>query len=351
MRRVGQLFERIVDLENLRLATWKSLRGKRAKRDAREFVASLDQNLQLMQAGLRAGDFPLGISHQFTIHDPKERVITAPCFRERVLHHAIMNLCEPEFERRLCHDTYACRKGKGRLAVLQRAQEHAGRNAAFLKLDMRKYFDSISHARLLESLSRVFKDRKLFVLFERIIQTHSSIPGHGLPIGALTSQHFANFYLAPFDRFAIEQLGSPYVRYMDDCVLWASDGNQLSEWRTACVEFLERELCLHPKAKPYINRTTHGMDFLGCRVFPDHVVLNRRSRVRYRRKLACLHAALEAGVLTESEHQQRATALTAFTQQPAQSFRFRQATLKSEMEDGLWPRTGSIVAAAGTTSP
>ncbi len=351
MRRVSRLFERIVELENLRLATWKALRGKRDKLDARDFVAALEENLSLMQAGLRTEDLPLGISHQFTIHDPKERVITAPCFQERVLHHAIMNLCEPEFERRLCHDIYACRTGKGRIAALERAQTFAGRHGWFLKLDMRKYFDSIWHDRLLASLSRVFKDRALLLLLQRIIQTHSSAPGRGLPIGALTSQHFANFYLAPFDRFAVEHLRAKYVRYMDDCVLWGEDRNKLARWRTECVQFLADQLGLEPKTEPYVNRTTHGMDFLGCRVFPKHIILNRRSRVRYGRKLQRLHKAMAAGSLTEREFQDRATALTAFTQHPICSYRFRQSVLEFEAEDGLRPRTGSTAAAVGTTRP
>src|SRR4051812_32349424 len=107
MRRTGRLFEHIVDRDNLRLAVHKALRGKRAKLDARAFVARLDANLDEMRSGLIRGDLPLGEYHQFTIFDPKERLITAPCFRERVLHHAIINACEPVFERWLIDDTYA----------------------------------------------------------------------------------------------------------------------------------------------------------------------------------------------------------------------------------------------------
>lgn len=84
--------------------------------------------------------------HQFVIHDPKQRIITAPCFRERVVHHALMRVCEPVFERWLIDDTYACRVGRGRVAAVRRAKRFMGRFGYYLKLDIRKYFDSICGA-------------------------------------------------------------------------------------------------------------------------------------------------------------------------------------------------------------
>jgi retron-type reverse transcriptase len=195
MKRTGNLFSKITARDNLRLAVYRALRGKRERRDAREFVADLEANLRRMAAGLQSGSFPLGRCIQFTIHDPKERLITAPCFAERVLHHAIMNVCEPEFERFLIDQTYACRRGKGRIAALQRAKRYSRQYPVMLKFDVRKCFDSIPHEHLLERLQRRFKDRSLLELFERIIDAHETSPGHGLPIGSLMSQHLANFYL------------------------------------------------------------------------------------------------------------------------------------------------------------
>ena len=220
MTRMGNLMEKILARDNLRLAYAKAVRGKRGKTDARAFGAALEDNLQQMSNQVRDGTFPLGVCHQFTIYDPKQRLITAPCFRERVLHHAIMNVCEPVFERWLIHDTYACRAGKGRVAALQRAQHFARRNPFFLNMDIRKYFDSIPHQRLYEKLCRLFKDSALLELFRQILDSHSSSQ-RGLPIGSLTSQHFANFYLGHLDRFVKEHLRvRGYVRYMDDFVIW-----------------------------------------------------------------------------------------------------------------------------------
>ena len=234
MRRASHLFEQIVERENLRLAVHKALRGKRSKRDARAFVATLDENLEQMRGELLSGDVALGDYHQFTIFDPKQRLITAPCFRERVLHHAIMNVCEPVFERWLIADTFACRRGKGRLAALHRSRQFAGQSAFFLKLDVRKYFESVSHEILVARLERLFKDRRLITLLRAIVTGFESTPGRGLPIGSLTSQHLANFYLGWLDRFVKEDLKvRGYVRYMDDCALWGDTSRQLrTTWRT-----------------------------------------------------------------------------------------------------------------------
>lgn len=336
MRRIGNLFDAIAERDNLRLAVSKALRGKRGGAEARHFTARLEENLRRMAGELRAGTIAVGRFHQFVIHDPKERVITAPCFRERVLHHAILNVCEPHFERWLIADSYACRKGKGREAALRRAQDYARRYGWFLKLDVRKYFDSVPHEPLLERLGRRFKDGRLLGLFARILRSFRGALGRGLPIGSLTSQHFANFYLGWFDRHVKESLRVPgYVRYMDDMALWSDDKDALKRALASGEAFLRDELGLELKPAPYLNGTAHGMDLLGCRVFRHHGTLNRRSRTRFRRRLAALEAAYAAGALDERQLQGRGTALVAFARSAGVfSWRFRRAVLQSRAEGG-----------------
>ena len=341
MKRAGHLFDRIVDRDNLRLAVYKALKGKRSKRDARAFVSDLDGQVDAMRAALLRGDVKVGEFHQFTIFDPKERLITAPCFRERVLHHAIMNVCEPVFDRRLIADTFACRTGKGQLAALGRAREFAGRSAFFLKIDIRKYFDSINHAILLAKLERLFKDPRLLTLLGRIIDGYEVSPCRGVPIGSLTSQHFANYYLSWLDRFVKEGLRvSGYVRYMDDFALWADSSDDLKGHLADVADFLRAELGLDLKPSPYINRTVHGMDFLGHRVFPEHLRLNRRSRVRFGRSLLHLERAFVAREIDEATLQQRGTALSATTESAGlNGRRFRQSVLRWMPVSGQRPRT------------
>lgn len=334
MRRAGQLFDAIVSQQNLRIACGKALCGKRDRPEARRFVTNLEQELDRLATGLLQNDYALGRCRQFVVHDPKERLITAPCFAERVLHHAIMNVCEPVFERWLIDDTYACRVGRGRLKALARAQQFAAENSWFLKLDMRKYFDSIPHVPLLARLTRLIKDQRVLKLFARIVGSFQGDAGRGLPIGSLTSQHLANFYLGAFDRFVKESLRvRGYVRYMDDCGLWGPSASELHEILNASRKFLQQELSLQLKPEPYINRTSHGMDFLGCRVFPTHMTLNRRSRVRFRRKILAIEAELKAGELDEASAQQRQTAVVAFaTAGNVASWHFRYGVLEQLLD-------------------
>ena len=342
MKRTGNLFDQVVTWENLRLALGKALRRKRTRAEVREFCRRTDQHLAEMGDQLRQGTFPFGRCHKFLIRDPKERLITAPCFPERVVHHAIMNVCEPVLERWLVHDTYACRTGRGRDAAVQRARHYAQRHPCFLKLDVRKYFPSISHSVLLSRLERVFKDARLLELFYQIISSFQGATGRGLPIGALTSQHFANFYLGWCDRFVKETLRAPgYVRYMDDMLLWDETSGGLHGMLGGVREFLDDSLELQLKPFPYLNRSQHGVDFLGCRVFPDHVVLNRRSRVRFRRRLWELETRYLDEQITELELQTRATALVAFTQAAGvKSWHFRRAVLQRLPVSGRRPGTG-----------
>ncbi|MCO6455392.1 MAG: group II intron reverse transcriptase domain-containing protein [Pirellulaceae bacterium] len=342
MKRTGNLFDDIAEWKNLHLACYKALRGKRTRPDARAFTNKLDENLNRMVAQLRAGCIPVGRAHRFVIHDPKLRLITAPCFEERVLHHAVMNVCEPVLERWLIHDTYACRTGKGREAAILRAQCFARRYPYFLKMDVRKYFESVPHAVLLERLERLFKDQRLLHLFARILAGHQGEMGRGLPIGSLTSQHLANFYLGWFDRYVKETLRvKGYVRYMDDMLLWGESPRAMQVLLDCCRDFLGEKLGLQLKPHPYINRREHGVDFLGCRVLPDHVVLSRRSKLRFRRKMTRLEQSWLDGLIDERQLQERATSLVAFTDAAgAKSCRFRRAVLQQLPVSGRRPATG-----------
>jgi hypothetical protein len=316
MKRVGNLFEAVVEPENLRLAFWKASRGKRDRPDQRAFAMRLEDEIEGLRVGLLQGDYPVGEYTRFTVYDPKERVICAAAFRERVLHHALMNVCEPWIDKWLIADTFACRVGMGQARAVRRAQAFARRHAWFLKCDVRKFFDSVPHVGLKALLRRKFKDGRLLSWCDRIIDTYETAPGRGLPIGNLTSQHFANLYLDPLDRFVKETLRfGGYVRYMDDFVVWGADGETLKRARSAVTAFAAERLGLELKAEAFINRTRHGMDFLGMRVFPHTVRIDRRSLRRFVAKTRRYEWLLAQGVWTERRFQERMTALTAFVAQ------------------------------------
>lgn len=257
-------------------------RGKRGRGDVEAFRASLDSELAAMRAGLLAGTLKPGPMRCFRIRDPKPRLIHAPCFRDRVLHHAIMAHVGPVLDRSLVCDTYACRTGKGTLAAVRRASEHARRYEWFAQINVRAYFASIDHAVLFRLLERKFKDRDLLALLGRIIRAHESSPGRGLPIGTLTSQHFANAYLGGLDRRLLEQCHvRGLVRYMDDVVWWTADRASARAAYDDARSYLADALHLAVKQPVRIGRSRHGLGFCGFRILPGRLLLSRRRKRRY----------------------------------------------------------------------
>ncbi|XZE52165.1 reverse transcriptase domain-containing protein [Planctomycetaceae bacterium SH139] len=342
MRRTKNLYERIVERENILLAFSKAAKGRRSQAVVREYAINIETNIERMSDLLLAGTFPVGRNQQFLIRDPKERVITAPCFDERVMHHAIMNVCEPVMDRWLIFDTYACRQAKGREAAVRRAARFTRTNPWYVKLDVRKYFDSIPHGRLLNALEKRIGDRRLMALLTRIVEAFRGEQAKVLPIGSLSSQHFANFFLDPLDRFIKEErVVRGYIRYMDDMVLWHHDRQELFRVREACRDLSQDRLGLDLKVSE-VRRCEKGIPLLGCQVFPTHIELSRRSRRRWGRSVKYIQKAETLGAIDQYEAQRRLAALVAFARAAdARSWQFRNATLQRSF--GEWSqeaRTG-----------
>ena len=158
--------EQILSLDNLYLAYQKACRGKKRKQEVLRFAEHFDANISKLRKEIADGTVSIGNYHYFTIHDPKERVICAAPFEERVLQHAIMNVCHPVFDKGLIETTFATRKEKGVYAALEKAVEAITKYDFSVKLDFRKYYDSISHELLKSKRRRLFKDPKLLALFD-----------------------------------------------------------------------------------------------------------------------------------------------------------------------------------------
>jgi RNA-directed DNA polymerase len=351
MKRLGNLLELIAAPENLRLAFWKASKGKWSRPATLAFANDLEANIGRMSATLLEGTFVFGNYRSFRVFDPKERLIHAAAFSERVAHHGLLNICEPVFEKAAIFDSYACRKGKGKPAALARAQKFTRQYRFFLKMDVRRYFDSVSHDRLLALLVRKFKDPRVLALFERIVRGYGVAPGRGLPIGSLTSQHFANFYLGVLDRMLLEGEGSPaYLRYMDDFVVWSDDRAWLKGLRGRIEGFLAEKLDLRLKDFPVLNHSARGVGFLGARVFPEVLRLNHRSKIRFLRKLRSLERQHAEGTLAALDLQKGATSLLAAVRQ-VDSLGFRRAAgIWQDVDGNQMARTECCAGGTGTTT-
>ncbi|MCX7109139.1 MAG: reverse transcriptase/maturase family protein [Proteobacteria bacterium] len=314
--------------DNLLLAVWKAARGKRQRPDVARFLAETDDSLQQLASDILVGAVPYGRYRSFHIHDPKLRLIHAACFEDRVLHHAIINLAEPVFERSLVPTTYACRPGKGVHRAVVQVQNNLRRFPWFVQVDVDGYFPAIDHSLLFGLLQHRFKGDGFMALLWRIIDSYHARLGKGLPIGALTSQHFANHYLDGADRFLLntKPVGA-MVRYMDDMIWWCHDKPSALQTLAGLREFLHDKLSLRLKPTTQINRSSRGVTYCGFRILPGTVLLTPRKQRRYRSLREQWETAWLEGNIDSNTLQQAYAAVHAITLH-ADSRTWRQRNLQ-----------------------
>ncbi len=312
------LYPQICEFENLYRAHRKARKGKRQRAEVAEFEVNLGERLLQLQADLNDQTYRPGGYRHFIVIERKVRKISAAPYRDRVVHHALMNVAQPIFEARFDFDSYACRVGKGTHAALDRAQAYARRYPYVLTCDIAQFFPSIDHAILRERLARHIACAPTLNLIDHILDSGAGVladqytpvyfPGddlfavhrpRGLPIGNLTSQHWANVYLDPLDHFVKQTLHcAGYARYSDDFVLFAPDKLTLHHWRAKLIDFLQSlRLILHPNTAQVLP-VTDGFNFLGWRVFPHYRWLRRENVRHVLRRLKQQQAAYARGELS-----------------------------------------------------
>ena len=319
MKRVGKLFEEICCIQNLHEAYYKASKNKRLTAGYIHFRKNAEKNLAFLRQLLLDGKYKHGKYRHFTITDPKQRLISAATFSDRVIHHAIMNVLEPVFERQFIFHTYACRKGKGTHAAARYAFKCAKSSAYFLKLDVKKYFDSIDHAVLKYLLCRIIKDARCLSLLFCVIDSYKVSFGgdaasereKGLPIGNLTSQFFANFYLSLLDHFVLEKLKpKAYVRYMDDIVIFDDSLLRLKQIFKDVEIFCSEKLVLSIKM-PVFGKCRNGVPFLGWKLSSKDIQILKKTRLRMKQKLLLIETELSAGKISLEKACERAKSVYA----------------------------------------
>lgn len=350
MKRCAHLMPRIACWDSLALAFHKAAAGKRQSPAVARFSANLEQELNMLTAELATGTWQPGAYQRFIVRDPKLRTIHAAPFRDRVVHHALMMIAGPCLERSAIHHSFACRTRRGNLAAVQHAAACTRKHRHFLKLDVRRYFDSIQHETLRVLLRRRIKDGALLATLDRVIGSFHTAADGGLPIGTLTSQYFANFYLDGLDHWIMETLRCPaYGRYMDDLVLWHDDAAVLARWYEHVASWLKRERGLELKGLSKPTPCREGLPFLGYRLTPRGILLSRASRQRFVTRMHENERAYGAGELTSSELQRRTDALLAFTD-VAHCQTWRRKVVQHDFRRPAAP-SASYAAAPGTTTP
>jgi len=287
-------YKDIIKIENLLLTWERFLRGKKQKKDVVIFQLRLADNLTNLYYSLANYTYKHGAYSAFTISDPKLRNIHKATVRDRVLHHLIYKELYPYFDKKFIYDSYSCRKNKGTHRAIKRFKYFAcrvsknnSRTCYILKCDIKKFFANIDHKVLLDILNSYIPDKQIIWLLKEIIESFSSKPGIGLPLGNLTSQLFVNIYMNEFDQFVKHELKIKYyIRYADDFVVLSDDKKWLEKQIFVIQGFLFKELKLelHPD-KVSIKTLASGVDFLGWVNFPYHRVLRTTTKRRMLRRI------------------------------------------------------------------
>ncbi|MBQ6491477.1 MAG: RNA-directed DNA polymerase [Atopobiaceae bacterium] len=301
-------YESMVSFEHLYAAYRAAVRGKHAREEAIQFELDLAANLWRLHEELISKTYSVSPYHTFTVYDPKCRTIQALAFRDRVVQHSLCdNVLAPFFDNRLVYDCAACRPHKGTSFAIQRLKgflrehhrEHGVEGWA-LKIDVRKYFDSIDHEVLKRRLLHFPDDEMRGFLFD-VIDSHNAEVGQGLPLGNQSSQWFALYYLDPLDRLFKERFRvRHYTRYMDDMVLVHPSRGYLASCLDEARAFARDELKLEFNQKTQLAPLAQGVDYLGWHFYlaeTGKVIQRLRpsSKRRLKRHLRKLDRQLAAG--------------------------------------------------------
>lgn len=291
MKRIGNIFDEVISLENLRLADEKARKGKLKSYGVRVHDKNREANLLALHESLKNGTFKTSKYHIFTIYEPKERLIyRLPYYPDRILHHAIMNILEPIWVSVFNKNTYSCIKNRGihkcAKDVKQVLKQDPDGTRYCLKIDVRKFYPSINHEILKKVVRRKIKDGRLLALLDEIIDSTD-----GVPIGNYLSQYFANLFLAYFDHWLKEEKRVKYyLRYADDIVILAPNKeflhNLLHEIRAYLRDNLKLAVKRNYQVFPVDSR---GIDFLGYVFYHSHTLLRKAIKQKLCRRVAKLN--------------------------------------------------------------
>jgi len=318
MKTYKNIYPKLCSFKNLELAFRKASKGKSKKFYVIEFKKNLKQNLLDFKKELEWETYKPSKLTKFTIRDPKTRLIRKLIFKDRIVHHAVVNILEPIYEARFITDNYANRLNKGTISALEKLDKfkrkvskngqlvpHALTNNMIkgyvFKADIRKFFDSINQAKMIEILKRKIKDEKIIWLVIKILKNFDD-KRKGMPLGNMTSQFFANVYLNDLDQFIKRRLKAKnYLRYVDDFVILHQSKEKLKEYKDKIEKYLMNlKLELHPD-KSKIFPLYKGVDFLGFKVFYSHKRARKRNVNHFKKRLEKFKKSYAYGDISKSK--------------------------------------------------
>ncbi len=300
------LYPKIYSYNNLLLAYKKAKKRKSSKKYVIDFQKDKQNNLLKIKKELENQTYKPSKLTKIIIRDPKTRTINKSQFKDRIVHHTIVNILEPIYEKVFINDNYANRKNKGTLKAVQRFDKFKRKTSNngklvkynkndnmvkgyILKADIKRFFETIDQDVLINMLRRKLKDKKLILLIKQILSNYEGggAKQKGMPLGNMTSQFLANVYLNELDYLVKHKLKAKYyLRYVDDFIILHQSKQQLIKWKEEINNFLNNKLKLElHKDKTKIISMHNGVNFLGYKLFYYFRLLRKRNINTFRKIL------------------------------------------------------------------
>ena len=289
MKRHNNLFAKIIDVDNIKLAHKNAKKGKAHYVEVQQIDRNPDKYTAEIHNLLLNKTFKTAKYKLKTISEPKKRIIhKLPYFPDRIVHHAIMNVMQPIWDNVFIYDLYSAIPGKGlhkgvkRLHQFMRDRENT---AYCLKFDVKSFYPSINQDILYELVTRKIKCKDTLWLLDNVIRSPEG--NANLPIGNYLSQYFSNIYLNWFDHWLKEEKGmNYYIRYCDDGVILHKSKDVLNTLLAEIEIYLRDKLELKLNLKTQIFPVdSRGIDFLGYRSFRNYTLLRKSSAKRFKKKI------------------------------------------------------------------
>jgi RNA-directed DNA polymerase len=283
LRRIGNIYKEVISSNNLFLAYKEARKNKRNRTKVYEFEQNFGSEMAQLVRELKSGVYKPKPYKKFLVHEPKERVIYAPAFRDVIVQHAIYRIVYNIYENTFITQSHGCRKGYGihsaRDSVQRSIKKHSD-DKYYLQLDIKKYFYSFDRSVLRSLLQKRIKDKSLVDLMMMFTEYDSDT---GVPIGNLLSQLYGLIYLNPLDHYIKRYLKiKDYVRYVDDFILIGLDLREAQMLKLHIETYLASELGL-TLSKAKIVKIKRGVDFVGYRIWKTHVLVRKYSMYNFKR--------------------------------------------------------------------
>lgn len=319
MKRYGNLYQKIYDIENLRKAHQNAKKGKGWYQEVKKIDENPDFYLKQIQDMLINHTYHTSEYEVFykTEGTKTRKIYKLPYFPDRICQWAILQVIEPYLIKNLTEDTYSAIPKRGIHKALNRLQTAMWKDVPgcqyCLKIDARHYYQSINHQILKDKYARLFKDDELLWILGEIIDSIQTAdiedlqaiylleedidPNTGIPIGNYLSQYSGNYYLSSFDHWIKEQKHvKHYFRYMDDICIFGETKEELHALRLEIDEYFRKELKLQIKGNWQVFPSyVRGVDFLGYRTFLNYSLLRKTTCKQMKKKLVAIRQKVEAG--------------------------------------------------------